>query len=65
MADFFNFAVSVEDVVQEEEWEVYEVSGSDLDSLSSFIGNEETEDDVKFDRNFDNVETDIEQTLGK
>ena len=65
MADFFNFAVSAEDEVQEEEREVYEVSGSDLDSLSSFIGNEETEDDVKFDRNFDNVETDIEQTLRK
>ena len=65
MADFFNFAVSVEDEVQEEEREVYEVSGSDLDSLSSFIGNEETEDDVNFDRNFDNVETDIEQTLRK
>ena len=65
MADFFNFEVSVEDEVQEEEREVYEVSGSDLDSLSSFIGNEETEDDVKFDRNFDNVETDIEQTLRK
>ena len=65
MADFFNFVVSVEDEVQEEEREVYEVSGSDLDSLSSFIGNEETEDDVKFDRNFDNVETDIEQTLRK
>ena len=65
MADFFNFEVSVEDEVQEEEREVYEVSGSDLDSLSSFIGNEETEDDVNFDRNFDNVETDIEQTLRK
>ena len=65
MADFFNFEVSVEDEVQEEEREEYEVSGSDLDSLSSFIGNEETEDDVNFDRNFDNVETDIEQTLRK
>ena len=65
MADFFNFAVSVKDEVEEEEGEEYEVSGSDLDSLSSFIGNEETEDDVKFDRNFDNVETNIEQTLRK
>ena len=65
MADFFNFAVSVKDEVEEEEGEEYEVSGSDLDSLSSFIGNEETEDDVNFDRNFDNVETDIEQTLRK
>ena len=65
MADFFNFAVIVKDEVEEEEGEEYEVSGSDLDSLSSFIGNEETEDDVNFDRNFDNVETDIEEALKK
>ena len=56
MADFINFEVSVEDEVQEEENEV-----SDSDSLSSFIDNEETEDDVNFYRNFDNVETDIEK----
>ena len=36
---------------------------SDLDSLPSFIDNEETENDINFYRNFDNVETDIEQTL--
>ena len=56
MTDFINFEVSVEDEVQEEENEV-----SDSDSLSSFIDNEETEDDVNFYRNFDNVETDIEK----
>ena len=61
MADFINVEVSVEDEVQEKE--VNEVSDSDLDSLSSFIDNEETEDDVNFYCNFDNVETDIEQTL--
>ena len=61
MADFINVDVSVEDEVQEKE--VNEVSDSDLDSLSSFIDNEETEDDVNFYCNFDNVETDIEQTL--
>ena len=36
---------------------------SDLDSLPSFIDNEETENDINFYCNFDNVETDIEQTL--
>ena len=37
---------------------------SDLDSLKSFINNEqENDDDVNFYRNFDNIETDIEQTL--
>ena len=61
MADFINVEVSAEDEVQEKE--VNEVSDSDLDSLSSFIDNEETEDDVNFYCNFDNVETDIEQTL--
>ena len=60
MADFISFEVSVEDEVQEEE---NEVSDSDLDSLSSFIDNEVTEHDVNFYRNFNNVETDIEQTL--
>ena len=65
MADFINFEVSVEDQVQEEEEEEeeIEVSNSDLDSLSSFIDNEETEDDVNFYRNFDNVESDVEETL--
>ena len=62
MAEFINFQVGVEeDNNEEEENEVSD--DSDLDSLSSFIGNKETENDVNFYRNFDNVETDIEQTL--
>ena len=60
MAEFINFEVSVEEGNNEEE-EQNEVSDdSDLDSLSSFIDNEDTENDVNFYRNFDNVETDIE-----
>ena len=64
MAEFINFEKSVEEDNNEEEEEENEVSDdSDLDSLSSFIDNEETENDVNFYGNFDNVETDIEQTL--
>ena len=40
-----------------------EVSDSDLNSLPSFIDNEETENVVNFYHNFNNIETDIEQTL--
>ena len=62
MTEFINFEVGVEeDNNEEEENEVSD--DSDLDSLSSFIDNEQTENDVNFYRNFDNVETDIEQTL--
>ena len=62
MAEFINFEVGVEeDNNDEEENEVSD--DSDLDSLSSFIDNEQAENDVNFYRNFDNVETDIEQTL--
>ena len=61
MAEFINFEIGVEEDNNEEETEV---SGdSDLDSLSSFIDNEETENDINFYRNFDSVETDIEQIL--
>ena len=63
MAEFIDFEVGVEEYKNEEE-EENEVSGdSDLDSLSSFIDNEETENDVSFYQNFGNVETAIEQTL--
>ena len=62
MAEFINFEVGVEeDNNEEEENEVSD--DSDLDSLSFFIDNEQAENDVNFYRNFDNVETDIEQTL--
>ena len=61
MAEFINFEVGVEEDNNKEENKVSD--DSDLDSLSSFIDNEETENDINFYRNFDNVETDIEQTL--
>ena len=63
MAQFINFEV---DVDNEESDNGKEVSDdSDLDSLKSFIvDNEEVNDnDVNLYRTFNNVETDIEQTL--
>ena len=65
MAEFINFeVVDEEENNEEEEEEENEVSDdSDLDSLSFFIDNEETDNDVNFYRNFDNVETGTEQTL--
>ena len=61
-AQFTNFEV---DVDNEESDDGKEVSDdSDLDSLKSFIENEQVhDDDVNFYRDFDNIETDIEQTL--
>ena len=61
MAEFINFEVGVEEDNNEKENKVSD--DSDLDSLSSFIENEETENDINFYCNFDNVETDIKQTL--
>ena len=63
MAQFINFEV---DVDNEESDNGKEVSDdSDLDSLKSFIvDNEEVNDnDVHLHRTFNNVETDIEKTL--
>ena len=61
MAEFVNFEVGVEEDNNKEENEVRD--DSDLDSLSSLIDNEETENDINFYCNFDNVESDIGQTL--
>ena len=61
MAEFVHFEVGVEEDNNEEENEVSD--DSDLDSLSPFTDNEETENDINFYCNFDNVETDIEQAL--
>ena len=69
MADFINFKADVEghyvkevDFVNSEHDD--EVSNiSDSDSLKSFIDNEEIKTDVSFYRHFNNIETDIEQTL--
>ena len=52
MVDFTIFELSAEDEVQEEEEEEEENEVSDSDSLSSFIDNEEAEDDVNFHREF-------------
>ena len=59
MAEFIN---SEADVDNEESDDGKEVSDdSDLDSLKSFIDNEQVnDDDVNFYHNFDNIETDIE-----
>ena len=61
-AQFTNFEV---DVDNEESDDGKEVSDdSDLDSLKSFIDNEQVnDDDVNLYCNFHNIETDIEQTL--
>ena len=69
MADFINFEADIEgDYVEEVDFvnseHDDEVSNiSDSDSLKSFIDNEEIKTDVNFYRHFNNIETDIEQTL--
>ena len=60
MVQFIDFEVGVEEDIKEDD----EVSDdSDLDSLSSFIDNEETDNEVNFYCTFNNVETGIEETL--
>ena len=63
MAQFINFEVDVDNKESDNGKEVSD--DSDLDSLKSFIvDNEEVNDnDVNFYHSFNNVETDIEQTL--
>ena len=69
MADFINFEADVEGDYVEEVGFVNsehddEVSNiSDSDSLKLFIDNKEIKTDVNFYRHFNNIETDIEQTL--
>ena len=63
MAEFINFEVSVED--NKEDKKVCDNSDldSDIDSISSFIDDEELGNNIDFYHNFNNVETNIEQTL--
>ena len=62
MAQFINFEVFADNDESDDSKEVSD--DSDLDSLKSFIDNEQVNyDDVNFYRNFDNIETDIEQIL--
>ena len=69
MADFINFEVDVEGNYVEEvvfvnnEHDVEVSNISDSDFLKSFIENKEVKTDVNFYRHFNNIETDIEQTL--
>ena len=63
MTDFNDFEVSVEENNKNEE-EDYEVSDSDLDSLKSFIDdNDEIENDRTFYQTFENVTTSIDDVL--
>ena len=63
MTDFIDFDVSVEDNNQNEEKDD-EVSDSDLDSLKSFIDdNDEIENDRTFYQTFENVTTSIDDVL--
>ena len=65
MTDFIDFDVSVEDNSQNEEKDD-EVSDSDLDSLKSFIDdNDEIENDRTFYQKFENLTTSIDHVLTK
>ena len=60
MAQLIDFEVDVEADAEENEVSDYD---SDLDSLSSFIYNQHKGNELSFYRLFNNVETDIEETL--
>ena len=60
MADFISFEADVEDDFEHDD-EVSNICDSDF--TKSFIVNEEVNTDVNFYRHFNNIETDIEQTL--
>ena len=63
MTDFTDFEVSVEDNDQNEEKDD-EVSDNDLDSLKSFIDdNDEVENDRTLYQKFENVTTSIDNVL--
>ena len=62
MAQLTDFEVDVEADAEENEVSDYD---SDLDSLSSFIYNQHKGNELSFYRLFNNVETDIEETLKK
>ena len=65
MTDFIDFEVSVEDNNKNEEKDD-KVSDSDLDSLKSFIDdNDEIENDRTFYQKFENVTTSIDHVLTK
>ena len=64
MTDFIDFEISVEDDNNKNEEKDDEVSDSDLDSLKSFIDdNDEIENDRTFYQKFENVTTSIDDVL--
>ena len=63
MAEFINFEVSVADDKEDKKVSDNCDLDSDVDSISSLIDDEEQGNDIDFYHNFNNVETDIEQTL--
>ena len=64
MTDFIDFEISVEDDNSKTEEKDDEVSDSDLDSLKSFIDdNDEIENDRTFYQKFENVTTSIDDVL--
>ena len=64
MTDFIDFEISVEDDNNKNEEKDDEVSDSDLDSLKSFIDdNDEIENDRTFYQKFENVTTSIDNVL--
>ena len=62
MAQFIDFEVDVKADAEENEASDYDY---DLDSLSSFIDNQENGNELSFCRWFNNVENDINETLKK
>ena len=64
MTDFIDFEISVEDDNSKTEEKDDEVSDSDLDSLKSFIDdNDEIEKNRRFYQKFENVTTSIDDFL--
>ena len=62
MAQFIDFEVDVDTEAEGNQVSDYD---SDLDSLSSFIENQENGNELSFHQLFNNAETDIEETLKK
>ena len=62
MAQFIDFEVHVEADTEENEVSDYDY---DLDSLSSFIDNQESNNELSFYWSFNNIENDINETLKK
>ena len=59
MAQFIDFEVDVAADAEENEISDYD---SDLDSLSSFIDNQENGSELSFYRSFNNVENELNET---